>query len=218
MNHLKETVLHNLRNPGIVPVFFHEDIGYCKEIFAACHEAGIRTFEFTNRGKEAYTVFSELVSHRDSHFPDMSIGIGSIVEPYTASLFLASGADFIVSPIFNPEIARLCNRRKTLWIPGCGTLTEINNAEEYGASIVKLFPGQQYGPGFVKAIKGPSPWSEIMPTGGIDLSTKLMKEWFDAGISCFGIGSALFGKKTERKSPDKIQTELKQAIAFINTL
>ncbi|MEL6557328.1 MAG: bifunctional 4-hydroxy-2-oxoglutarate aldolase/2-dehydro-3-deoxy-phosphogluconate aldolase [Bacteroidota bacterium] len=218
MNHQRETVLNNLRNPGIVPVFFHEDSDYCKEILAACYEAGIRTFEFTNRGKEAYPVFAELVAHRDDKFPNMSMGIGSIVEPYTASLFLATGADFIVSPILNPEIARLCNRRKTLWIPGCGTLTEISNAEEYGASIVKLFPGQQYGPGFVKAIKGPSPRSEIMPTGGIDLSETLMKEWFDAGISCFGIGSALFGKKSDRKSPDKIQKELEQAIAFINTL
>jgi len=146
------------------------------------------------------------------------MGIGSIVEPYTASMFLGIGADFIVSPIFNPEIAKLCNRRKTLWIPGCGTLTEIGNAEECGADIVKLFPGQQYGPGFVKSIKGPCPWSEIMPTGGIGLSEALMKEWFEAGISCFGIGSALFGKKSERKAPEKIKEELVRAISYLNTL
>lgn len=218
MNHSKEKVLNNLRNPGIVPVFYHEDLTYCQEILSACYDAGIRTFEFTNRGKGAYQTFSDLVSYRDSHFPDMSMGIGSIVEPYTAALFLAAGADFIVSPIFNPEISKLCNRRKTLWIPGCGTLTEISNAEEHGADIVKLFPGQQYGPNFVKSIKGPCPWSEIMPTGGIDLSEKLMKEWFDAGISCFGIGSALFGKKTDRKSPDQIKKELVTAIAFIKSM
>lgn len=218
MNQQKEFVLNNLRNPGIVPVFFHEDLAYSQEIISACYEAGVRTFEFTNRGKNAYQSFNELVSYRDDHFSDLSIGIGSIVEPYTASLYLAAGADFIVSPTFNPEIAKLCNRRKKLWIPGCGTLTEISNAEEYGADIVKLFPGQQYGPGFVKAIKGPCPWSEIMPTGGIDLSENLMKEWFDAGISCFGIGSALFGKKSDQKSPEKIKHELQKAIAFINTL
>ncbi|MGB3467312.1 MAG: bifunctional 4-hydroxy-2-oxoglutarate aldolase/2-dehydro-3-deoxy-phosphogluconate aldolase [Cyclobacteriaceae bacterium] len=214
----KEHILNSLRKPGIVPVFYHDDPAYACEVMLACYEAGARSFEFTNRGRQATGVFAELIAQATKNCRDMSVGIGSITEAYTAAIFLNTGAEFIVSPIFNPDIAMLCNRHKTLWIPGCGTLTEMNNAEAYGAEIVKLFPGQQYGPGFVKAIKGPSPRTEVMPTGGIDLQKETMKEWFDAGISCFGIGSSLFGKKDEKKSPELIKSELADAIAFLRSV
>ena len=126
----------------------------------------------------------------------MMIGAGSVPDAPTAAIFIQMGADFIVSPVLNPDVARICNRRKVLWIPGCGTLTEISQAEELGAEIVKIFPGSAVGgPSFVKAVKGPCPWTSIMPTGGVDPSEQNLEKWFAAGVTCVGMGSALITDK-----------------------
>ncbi|MDR1757089.1 MAG: bifunctional 4-hydroxy-2-oxoglutarate aldolase/2-dehydro-3-deoxy-phosphogluconate aldolase [Culturomica sp.] len=180
----------------MIPVFYHADAAVCKEVVRAAYEGGARVFEFTNRGDFAHEIFGELVKWAARELPDLILGVGSVVEPGTASLYMQSGANFIVSPLLNEEMAKVCNRRKILWSPGCGSLSEINKAEELGAEIVKIFPGSSVGgPQFVKAVKGPCPWSSIMPTGGVEPTEENLKAWFDAGVTCVGMGSNLFPKK-----------------------
>ncbi|PRX51643.1 bifunctional 4-hydroxy-2-oxoglutarate aldolase/2-dehydro-3-deoxy-phosphogluconate aldolase [Salegentibacter salegens] len=184
-------VVLEMQNLGLIPVFYHPNVNVCKKVIKACYEGGARVFEFTNRGDFAFEVFEELIKYCKDNLPGMIIGVGSIVDASTCALFMERGANFIVSPVFKEDIAILCNRRKLLWIPGCGTLTEISQAEELGCEIVKIFPGSVYGPNFVKAIKGPCPWTSIMPTGGVTISKSNLEEWFEAGVTCVGIGSKL---------------------------
>ncbi len=185
-----------MKDTGIVPVFYHPEIAVCKEVAKACYEGGVRVFEFTNRGDFAHEVFGELTKYVRAHLPQMAIGVGSVIDPSTTALYLQLGADFIVSPILNEEMAKTCNRRKVLWSPGCGSLTEISKAEELGAEVVKIFPGKQVGgPDFVKAVKGPSPWSSIMPTGGVEPTEDNLSQWFKAGVHCVGMGSQLISKE-----------------------
>jgi len=186
-----------MEETGLVPLFYHPDVQVCMEVISACHAGGARVFEFTNRGDFAHEVFAEIRKWARDEFPDLMIGAGSVSDAPTAAIFMQMGADFIVSPVLNPEVARVCNRRKVLWIPGCGTLTEISYAEELGAEIVKIFPGSAVGgPSFVKAVKGPCPWTSIMPTGGVDPSEENLRKWFAAGVTCVGMGSALITEKT----------------------
>lgn len=184
-----------MKETGMVPVFYHKDIEVCKKILKACYDGGARVFEFTNRGDFAHEVFAELNKFAANETPEMILGIGSVIDAGTTSLYIQSGANFIVSPILNAEMAKVCNRRKIAWSPGCGSLTEISYAEELGAEVVKIFPGSQVGgPSFVKAVKGPFSWSSIMPTGGVEPTEENLKGWFDAGVHCVGMGSKLFVK------------------------
>lgn len=185
-----------MQETGLVPLFYNHDIEVCKEVISACNKGGARVFEFTNRGDFAHEVFAEVKKWAAVNCPGMMIGAGSVPDAPTAAIFMQMGAEFIVSPVLNPEVARICNRRKVLWIPGCGTLTEISQAEELGAEIVKIFPGNAVGgPSFVKAIKGPCPWTTVMPTGGVDPSEENLGKWFAAGAACVGMGSALITEK-----------------------
>ena len=194
----KLQVLNTLNENGIVPVFYHQEANICKEILQAVYDGGVRVFEFTNRGDGAHKVFEEILAFANASLPGMILGIGSIVDSGTASLYIQIGANFIVSPITNPEMASTCNRRKIPWMPGCGSLTEINYAESLGADIVKIFPAQQVGgPEFIKAVKAPCPWSSIMPTGGVQPTDENLKEWFSAGAHCVGLGSQLFVKDNQ---------------------
>lgn len=187
-----------MKDTGIVPVFYHKDLEVCKGVVKACYDGGARVFEFTNRGDFAHEVFGELCKYVNKDLEGMILGIGSVLDAGTTSLYLQLGANFIVSPIVNPEMAKTCNRRKVAWIPGCGSVTEISYAEELGAEVVKIFPGLQVGgPAFVKAVKGPLPWASIMPTGGVNPAEECLKEWFAAGVHCVGIGSNLFVKKED---------------------
>ena len=189
-------VILKMREAGIVPIFYHKDPQICRSVIKACFEGGIKVFEFTNRGDFAHELFSELNKWAEKETPGLVMGAGSIVDNGTASIYLQLGANFIVSPLLNPEMAKVCNRRKVLWIPGCGTLSEIGYAEELGAEIVKIFPGSSVGgPDFVRAIKGPCPWTSIMPTGGVEPTLENLTEWFDAGVTCVGIGSNLITKE-----------------------
>ena len=180
---------------GIVPVFYHKDAEIGKKVLKACYEGGIRVFEFTNRGDYAHEVFTELNKYAAKELPEMMLGVGSVVDAGTAALYIQLGASFIVSPVLKEDMAFTCNRRKVLWSPGCGSLSEISRAEELGAEIVKIFPGQQVGgPEFVKAVKGPFPWTSIMPTGGVEPTEENLSEWFKAGVTCVGMGSQLITK------------------------
>lgn len=178
----------------MVPLFYHPDVSLGKKVLKACYDGGARLMEFTARGDFAFEVFSQLNRYAIEELPGMIMGVGSITDAGAASLFMQMGANFIVTPSLREDIAMVCNRRKVLWSPGCGSLTEINRAEELGCEIVKLFPGDVYGPAFVKAIKGPQPWTSVMPTGGVSIDESNLKAWFHAGVTCVGMGSKLISK------------------------
>ena len=183
-----------MSNTGLVPLFYHGDIEVAKALTQACYNGGARLLEFTSRGDFAHEVFTQLVKYCRVQMPELAIGVGSVVDGASASMYMALGADFIITPVLREDVAIVCNRRKVLWSPGCGSLSDIARAEELGCEIVKLFPGDVYGPKMVKAIKGPQPWTSIMPTGGVTLEKENLKSWFDAGVTCVGIGSQLVSK------------------------
>ena len=191
----KLQVLQVAQNQGMLPLFYHSDIELGKGILKACYSGGARILEFTNRGDFAHEVFAELNKYAQKELPEMILGIGSVNDAATAALFMQLGANFMVSASLREDIAKVCNRRKVPYMPGCGSLTEIGKAEELGCDIVKLFPGSVYGPGFVKAIKGPQPWTQIMPTGGVSPTRENLSAWIEAGVSCVGMGSKLISKE-----------------------
>ena len=208
------------KDTGIVPLFYHEDINIVKLVIKACYDGGARVFEFTNRGDHAQDIFGEVAKWIQKELPGMILGVGSIVDPGTTSLFIQKGANFIVSPILNKEIAKVCNRRKVAWLPGCATLTEINYAEELGAEIVKIFPAAQIGGAdFVKSIKAPCPWTSIMPSGGVTPEKENLTDWFNAGVHCVGMGSKLIVKdKNGKLDYDKITELTKNSINIVKSL
>ena len=183
-----------MKQTGLVPLFYHPDPETCKQVVAACYKGGARLLEFTARGDFAHEVFAELVKYVKDELPGMILGVGSVTDAASASHYMSIGANFVVTPVLREDIAIVCNRRKVLWSAGCGTLTEIARAEELGCEIVKLFPGDVYGPEFVKAVKGPQPWTSIMPTGGVSPNEENILAWFKAGVTCVGMGSKLIKK------------------------
>ena len=208
-----------MHNSGMIPLFYDPDIEISKNIVQACYQGGARLLEFTHRGDFAHEVFRELIRFANESLPGMIIGVGSVTDAASASYYLMNGANFIITPVFREDIAIVCNRRKVLWSPGCGSLTEIAKAEEMGAEIVKLFPGNIYGPEFVKAIKGPQPWTSIMPTGGVTTEKENLKAWFDAGVSCVGLGSKLISKElVKNQDYEQISNTIKKTLALIQTL
>ena len=189
-------VLNKMIETGMVPVFYTGDIEVAKKVAAAILAGGCPFLEFTNRGDHAWEVFSELDRYCARELPEMILGVGSVVDAGTASLYINCGANFVVGPVLNAEVARACNRRKVPYSPGCGSASEISEAEELGCEIVKMFPGAEVGgPKFVKGVKGPCPWTSIMPTGGVESTEASLRAWFDAGVSCVGMGSNLITKE-----------------------
>lgn len=210
-------VLNTIVDTGLVPVFYHPDVEVVKRVAAACVAGGARTLEFTNRGDFAPQVFAELSQFVARTYPHLILGVGSVGDAPTAALYLASGAAFVVGPVLNPEVARLCNRRKIAYSPGCGSATEIATAEELGVEIVKVFPGDSVGgPGFVKAILGPCPWTRIMPTGGVEATRDGIAAWFKAGVAAVGVGSNLIRKEfLESGQYEAIATHTAQLLGWI---
>jgi 2-dehydro-3-deoxyphosphogluconate aldolase/(4S)-4-hydroxy-2-oxoglutarate aldolase len=181
-----------MKESGIIPVFYNPDKDVCISVIKACYDGGLRLFEFTNRGDFAHELFSELNKYAIQEMPELIMGTGSVIDAGTASLYIQLGSNFIVSPVVKEEMALVCNRRKILWAPGCGSVTEISRAEELGAEIVKIFPAPSVGgPEFVRTVRGPMPWTSIMPTGGVDPTEESLKTWFNAGVYCVGMGTNL---------------------------
>jgi len=192
MRFSKLQVISTIASTGMVPVFYNKDIEVAKNVVKACYDGGVRVFEFTNRGEFAHEVFGELSKYIATTCPDMILGVGSIVDAPTASLYIQLGANFIVGPLFNPDIAKVANRRLIPYTPGCGSVSEVGFAQEMGCDLCKVFPGDVLGVNFVKGLKAPMPWSMLMVTGGVKPEEANLKSWFDAGVTCVGMGSNLF--------------------------
>ncbi len=213
-------VVLKMRESGAIPLYYHPDINVCKEVISACYRGGMHIFEFTNRGDMAHELFAELVKWSRRLMPDLVLGVGTVVDAGTCSLYIQLGAKFIVSPLLNEDMARVCNRRKILWIPGCATASEIGRAEELGAEVVKLFPGPTVGGAkFLKAYLGPCPWSNIMPSGGVSPTLENLSEWFEAGAFCVGMGSQLITPEIiAQKDYDTLQQVSRNAMEIIQKL
>jgi 2-dehydro-3-deoxyphosphogluconate aldolase/(4S)-4-hydroxy-2-oxoglutarate aldolase len=208
-----------MKETGMIPLFFSNDIELSKNVLKACYDGGARLMEFTARGDFAHEVFGELTKYAIAELPGMIMGVGSVTDGAAASLYMALGANFIVTPVLREDIAIACNRRKVLWSSGCGTLTEIARAEELGCEIVKLFPGDIYGPQFVKGIKGPQPWTSVMPTGGVAPNKENLSGWFNAGVTCVGMGSQLISKEIiSNKAYAKLEQEVEKTLALIYSI
>lgn len=210
-------VINTLLQIGLVPLFYNGDIETSIALASACSRGGGKVIEFTNRGELVYPVFTELVMRLAKTDPAIVLGVGSVIDAPTAALYIASGANFIVGPSFNPEIARLCNRRKILYVPGCATETEISTAEEYGAEICKIFPGETVGgPAFVKAVMAPCPWHRLIPTGGVDATEASIGAWIKAGAAAVGMGSKLItAQAVKDKDYDGIAEKVANCIGWI---
>ncbi len=213
-NYTRLDIYAKIKETGIVPIFYNDNPDTCKSVLDACYKGGLRVFEFTNRGDFAHELFSELHKYALQQFPDIIIGAGSIVDAPTAALYIQLGANFIVSPVLKEDMAFVCNRRKVPWVPGCGSATEIAKAEELGAEVVKLFPAIEVGgPAFIKALKGPCPWTNIMATGGVAPTVENFKSWFDAGAFCVGMGSKLIPKDLIKNKDYKgLEEHVKNAV------
>ena len=212
-------VVQQMESDGMVPLFFHPDINTAKAVLKACYDGGSRLMEFTSRGDFAIEVFKELALYVAKELPGIILGVGSITDAAAASKYMLYGANFVVTPVFREDIAVVYNRRKLLWSEGCGSLTEIAQAEEMGCEIVKLFPGSVYGSEFVKAVKGPQPWTSIMPTGGVSTDAANLKDWFQAGVLCVGMGSKLIRKELlANKDYDQLTQEVQKTLALIQKI
>jgi|TARA_B110000037_G_scaffold73196_1_gene87989 2-dehydro-3-deoxyphosphogluconate aldolase/(4S)-4-hydroxy-2-oxoglutarate aldolase len=212
-------VANAMEETGMIPLFFNNDIVLSKKVLKACYEGGARLMEFTARGDFAHEVFGELTKYAIAKLPGMIMGVGSVTDGAAASLYMSLGANFVVTPVLREDIAIACNRKKILWSPGCGSLTEIARAEELGCEIVKLFPGDLYGPKFVKGIKGPQPWTSIMPTGGVSPNRENLSGWFNAGVTCVGMGSQLISKDIiANEDYVKLEQDVKDALALIKDI
>ena len=214
------SVLLAMMEQGVIPVFYHPDVDVCKKVIQACANGGAKCIEFTNRGDFASHVFLEVTRHFAKADPSVIMGVGSVLDAPTAGIYIANGAKFVVGPVLDAEVAKVCNRRAIPYSPGCGSATEIANAYELGCEIVKVFPGAQVGgPEFVKAVLGPMPWARIMPTGGVEATEASLKAWFKAGIVACGIGSNLVTKELlDAKDYDGIERKVRETVALIKTI
>jgi 2-dehydro-3-deoxyphosphogluconate aldolase/(4S)-4-hydroxy-2-oxoglutarate aldolase len=218
--HTRLQAFNAVNEIGVVPVFYNGDIATAQNIARACVNGGIRVLEFTNRGDHAWEVFSALDKFCATELPDAILGAGSVLDAGTASMYIGVGASFIVGPVTNPDVAKVCNRRKVGYIPGCGTASEISAAEEIGCEIVKAFPGSAVGgPGFVKDVLAPMPWSSIMPTGGVDITEESVRPWFEAGVVAVGMGSKLVSADILKDGAwDKLEQRSKDTVALIKSI
>jgi 2-dehydro-3-deoxyphosphogluconate aldolase/(4S)-4-hydroxy-2-oxoglutarate aldolase len=214
------TVLSAMIEQGVIPVFYHPDPEVCSKVIQACANGGAKCIEFTNRGDFASHVFLDMARHFAKADPSVIMGVGSIVDAPTAGIYIANGARFVVGPLLNADVAKLCNRRKVPYSPGCGSATEIGLAEELGCEIVKVFPGSSVGgPEFVKNVLGPMPWTRIMPTGGVDATEESLRAWFGAGVSAVGIGSNLITKALlDAKDYDGVERRVRDTVQLIKTI
>lgn len=212
----KIAVLQKMGATRVVPVFYHKDAEVAKQVVKACYEGGVRAFEFTNRGDFAHEVFASVMKFVRQECPELALGVGSVVDAPTAVLYMQMGADFVVGPLFNPDVAKVCNRRNVPYTPGCGTVSEVGQAQEVGCDLIKVFPGDVLGPKFVKGLMAPMPWTKLMVTGGVEPTQENLDAWKKAGVYCVGMGSKLFPKdKVEAQDWAYVTDKCKESISLM---
>lgn len=213
-----EQIIDVMRGTGVVPLFTHDNAAEALQVVEAAYRGGVRAFEFTNRRPNSFEIFSYIVSERH-RFPDLMLGIGTVMDGPTTKKFIDAGADFIISPILKLEMAEVCNRHNIAWIPGCATLTEIVTARDHGAAVIKVFPGSVLGPGFVSAIMPVVPDLRLMITGGVEPNEENLTAWFKAGAMCVGMGSQLFTKDIlQSRNWDALSQRVANALALVKKL
>lgn len=214
----KIAVLQKMGATHVVPVFYHKDAEVAKQVVKACYEGGVRAFEFTNRGDFAHEVFASVMKFVRQECPELALGVGSVVDAPTAVLYMQMGADFVVGPLFNPDVAKVCNRRNVPYTPGCGTVSEVGQAQEVGCDLIKVFPGDVLGPKFVKGLMAPMPWTKLMVTGGVEPTQENLDAWKKAGVYCVGMGSKLFPKdKVEAQDWAYVTDKCRECIALMGS-
>lgn len=210
--------IQKMDQAGIMPIFFNPDENICLKLLEAAYEGGIRVIEMVNRGKEAPAIFPAIRKLADQ-MPGLLLGVGTIYHPLEAEIFSDLGAEFIVAPVMNPKLGEYCSNANLPWIPGCGTVTEVFNAQELGAELIKIYPANVLTPAFVKAVHAVLPKVELIPTGGVEPNAESIKEWFDAGVLCVGMGSQLFKSELIAKEAySEISETIKKALDIINSL
>jgi len=213
----KFEVIRKIGETKMVPVFYHKDVEIAKQVVKACYDGGVRAFEFTNRGDFAHEVFAEVRKFALIECPELALGVGSVVDAPTAVLYIQLGADFVVGPLFNPDVAKVCNRRCVPYTPGCGSVSEVGFAQEAGCDLIKVFPGDVLGPKFVKGLLAPMPWTKLMVTGGVEPTEENLFAWFKAGVFCVGMGSKLFPKDViANQDWNYITEKCKQVFEFLS--
>ncbi len=215
MTFTKQHIIDTMSSTGLVPLFTHDDLTAATQVLEAAYRGGIRVFEFTNRKKNSFEIFSALVEVTKK-YPDLMLGIGTIMDGATTKKFIDAGAHFIISPILKLEMAEVCHAHDKLWIPGCATLTEIVTAKEHGAGVIKVFPGSVLGPGFISSIMPVVPDLKLMITGGVEPNEKNLSSWFSAGAFCVGLGSQLFTKEIiEQNNWTLLQQRVTESLSII---
>ena len=213
----KIAVMQKMAATRMVPVFYHADAEVARQVVRACYTGGVRAFEFTNRGDMAHEVFSDVIKFVRRECPELALGVGSVVDAPTAALYMQMGADFVVGPLLNEEVARVCNRRCVPYTPGCGTVSEVGRAQELGCDLIKVFPGDVLGPKFVKGIMAPMPWTRLMVTGGVEPTEENLQAWRKAGVFCVGMGSKLFPKERVAANDwDFVSEQCRKSIEILN--
>jgi 2-dehydro-3-deoxyphosphogluconate aldolase / (4S)-4-hydroxy-2-oxoglutarate aldolase len=218
MKFTNQQIVSKMKELGLVPLFTHDDIEIAKQVIEAAYRGGVRVFEFTNRKKNSFEVFTAALEYCKK-FPDLMLGIGTIMDGATTKKFIDAGAHFIISPILKLEMAKVCLDHNILWMPGCATLTEIVTAKEHGAQVIKVFPGSVLGPGFVSSIMPVVPDLQLMITGGVEPNEKNLSAWFKAGAMSVGLGSQLFTKEIlEKRDWASLEKSVSDALQIIKTL
>lgn len=218
MGFTKQNIVDVMKGTGVVPLFTHDNATEAQQVVEAAYKGGVRTFEFTNRRSNSFEIFSHLIRERKK-FPDLMLGIGTVMDAATTKKFIDAGADFIISPILKPEMAEVCKQHDKVWIPGCATLTEIVTAKELGADVIKIFPGSVLGPGFVSAILPVVPDLKLMITGGVEPTEENLTAWFKAGAMCVGMGSQLFTKEIlQSRNWDMLSDRVAKALDLVEKI
>jgi len=215
---ISHSVNHVLAHP-VVPVFYHDNPAICKEVVRVCYDAGIRVFEFTNRGPQAAANFASLRQMVSSQCPGLALGIGTIFTYRTAAEFLSIGCDFVVSPALVPEMKQIQTSSYTLWIPGCATVSELSAARDLNAQMMKVFPANLLGPGFLAAALSVMPELKLMPTGGIEPAPDSLSRWFQAGAAAIGMGSQLISKEIlDKQDWNRLHDVVSQVVQGVRQL
>ena len=213
----KEYIFSQIKAAAVLPLFYNDSEEVCIKITDALYQAGIRSIEFTNRGKNAAANFNSLVENRLLNWPGLLLGIGTIKTVTDATIFKEAKADFLVSPFFDIAISDYVNTVNVPWIPGCMTPGEIHVASSNNHSLIKLFPGNILTPQFISAVKPLFPEVDFMITGGVTTEAENIKKWFDAGAAAVGLGSNLIANSWNRDNDYILLTQkTRDAISLIN--